>query len=159
MHEDFEWRYDNPNLGLRFSRSDTFSLDSLVLDLGGYSCATPVEVRSSKGGFKLVEPEPAGPNEATCLQYTAAGQSVFPYWWKLTLDKEVTFSGDAWHDIQWFSVMFTNAIGAGPNLPRAKLASASIDSVAFVPEPSLALLGLTAAVAYRYHRRRKPTRH
>jgi hypothetical protein len=140
-----------------FERADPFTLRALNIQLGGFAdifdgCASPMEVRSSKGGVLRVEPPAA---DTFCYAYALGqGYELRPYPWDLGY-AALAFSGAEWTDIDWVYVGFAD----WKVYPWPKYSTAMVESLAFVPEPSMLLLfgSGAAAVAFRRraHRRRR----
>ena len=134
-----------------FQRDRAFTLESLNVALGGFAddfdgCAQPMEVRSSNGGLLLLEPD-AGTAGEMCWSYTANGFDLTAHPWAVTPDRTITFDGPEWSNLAWFYIGFTPAWSTHP-YPR--YSTFAVNSVSYVPEPSLLLLLATAgAVAAR----------
>lgn len=143
-----------------FRRNQRFSLESLSMQLGGFAddfdgCAQPMEVRSSRGGYLLIEPDAGVPGEM-CWQYTDTGFELAPYPWAVTHGKLVTFDGPEWSGINWFYVGFTPAWNTRPH-PR--YSTFMLHEVQYIPEPSSILLvamGLTGLACRARRAGRRP---
>lgn len=162
LTEDADWdivTYDDMpwHTGLLFQRNRPFTLTELSMRFGqddefSYGCSFPLELRSSKGGYVVLQP-PAATADQTCVTNDVHNPEPWP-WGKD--GKVFTFTGAEWTNVEWVWLeMPSDVYGNNPYYGIVR-----VNDLQFAPEPGLALLILTGtgAVLGRSSRRKRITR-